>query len=134
MVTGFDFRDFVSDGQFAISPYDLPDDDQKILGVIKVRVEPEVRAVDCYQYSSVQIKQMSDAGYGFRRGEFGCYLIDNINNKETLEEFVEVAKGMGGDGIASFESEFVLSSFKGYFDYYVIELSGVVYNSNQSND
>jgi hypothetical protein len=133
-VSGFDFRPYLNEG-FEVSPYDLKGD-AEILGEIRVQTDPEIivcrwdttyrrylqkgyiEKIGVVQYSNVQTSVL--------------YMVEPIVEGKSLEKLVTIAKQMGGDGLASFQSKYILTEYGNQFYYHTLEVSGLVYKRTEA--
>jgi hypothetical protein len=134
-VSGFDFRPYLDEG-FVVSPYELKDD-SPVLGEIKIQNEPQIIAFQ----EDGDYKELRERGYFERKGYIGAttsgvqipfrYLVEPIDERKCLDDLVTIAKQMGGNGLASFKSEYIRTDYRGHFYYYTLEVSGLVFKRTE---
>ena len=134
-VSGFDFRPYLNEG-FEVSPYDLKGD-AEILGEIRVQTDPEI--IVCrwdttyrrylqkgYIEKIGRVQSNSDIQFSI------LYMVEPIIEGKSLEKLVTIAKQMGGDGLASFQSKYILTEYGNQFYYHTLEVSGLVYKRTEA--
>lgn len=134
-VSGFDFRPYLNEG-FEVSPYDLKGD-AEILGEIRVQTDPEI--IVCrwdttyrrylqkgYIEKTGRVQSNSDIQFSI------LYMVEPIIEGKSLEKLVTIAKQMGGDGLASFQSKYILTEYGNQFYYHTLEVSGLVFKRTEA--
>lgn len=134
-VSGFDFRPYLNEG-FDVSPYDL-EGDGEILGDIRIQIHPEI--IVCRWDSTY--RRYLQKGYIEKRGNYGTssggvqipyrYMIEPIDVRKSLDDLVTIGKQMGGNGLASFRSEYIRTDYGDLFYYYALEVSGLVFKRTE---